>query len=76
MNSSLVTFDQYLERCPEDHHNIVYIFAPDKEAGMKSPYLESISSDTPILFINSPVDEMIMTQISSYNDKTVISAER
>ncbi|EEY69328.1 heat shock protein 75 kDa, mitochondrial precursor [Phytophthora infestans T30-4] len=72
----LTTLDEYVSRCPPDQNEIYYLCAPTRAIAESSPYFEAFKKmNKEVLFVYSPIDDFVMTNIAEFNGRKVISAE-
>lgn len=75
-NGKLTTLDEYVSRCPPDQNEIYYLCAPTRAIAESSPYFEAFRKmNKEVLFVFSPIDDFVMTNIAEFNGRKVISAE-
>ncbi|CAH0479771.1 unnamed protein product [Peronospora belbahrii] len=72
----LTTLDEYVSRCPPDQNEIYYLCAPTRKIAESSPYFEAFKKmNKEVLFVYSPIDDFVMTNVAEFNGRKVISAE-
>ncbi|KAL7689668.1 putative Heat shock protein Hsp90 family [Plasmopara halstedii] len=72
----LTTLDEYVSRCPPDQNEIYYLCAPTRAIAETSPYFEVFKKmNKEVLFVYSPIDDFVMTNIAEFNGRKVTSAE-
>ncbi|KAE8994256.1 Chaperone protein [Phytophthora rubi] len=72
----LTTLDEYVSRCPPDQNEIYYLCAPTRAIAESSPYFEAFKKmNKEVLFVYSPIDDFVMTNVAEFNGRKVISAE-
>ncbi|CAI5732978.1 unnamed protein product [Peronospora destructor] len=72
----LTTLDEYVSRCPPDQNEIYYLCAPTRAIAESSPYFEAFKRmNKEVLFVYSPIDDFVMTNVAEFNGRKVISAE-
>jgi len=77
MNEELSSFDEYVSRCKPDQKEIYYLCAPSREIALESPYLEAFEkSDREVIFVYTGIDEFVMTNLSKFQDRAIVSAEK
>ncbi|KAI9922084.1 hypothetical protein PsorP6_002590 [Peronosclerospora sorghi] len=70
------TLDDYVSRCPPDQNEIYYLCAPNRAIAESSPYFEAFKKmNKEVLFVYSPIDDFVMTNVAEFNNRKVISAE-
>ncbi|TDH70740.1 hypothetical protein CCR75_004967 [Bremia lactucae] len=75
-NSKLTTLDEYVSRCPPDQNELYYLCAPSRALAESSPYFEAFKKmNKEVLFVYSPIDDFVMTNVAEFNGRKVISAE-
>ncbi|MBQ6471778.1 MAG: molecular chaperone HtpG, partial [Victivallales bacterium] len=68
---------EYVSRMPESQKDIYFLLAENREAAAKSPVLEAFrSKGYEVLFCTDPVDEWIMTDVTSYKEKSFRSVDK
>lgn len=77
MAGELVSFDEYVSRCPPEQKDIYYLFAPSRELALQSPYMEAFSdSNREVIFIYSAIDDFVMSNLKTFEGRNLISADR
>ncbi|KAF4324168.1 hypothetical protein BBO99_00000104 [Phytophthora kernoviae] len=72
----VTTLDEYVSRCPPDQNEIYYLCAPSRAIAESSPYFEAFKKmNKEVLFVYSPIDDFVMTNVGEFNGRKVISAE-
>lgn len=72
----VTSFDDYISRCKPDDDVIYYLSAPTRELALASPYYEQFkATGREVLFVYGPIDDFVMSNIGTYNSRTVTSAE-
>jgi len=72
----VASLDEYISRMPPQQKNIYYLFAPSREVAESSPYLEAFKEENfEVLFLNSSIDEMVMTGLRTFEGRDIKSAE-
>jgi molecular chaperone HtpG len=75
--SDLVSLKQYVERMREDQKDIYYITGESREIVEKSPHLEVFREKSiEVLYLVDPVDEFIVPDIHTFEDKKLVSVTR
>lgn len=68
--------DSYLERMPESQKEILFLFAPKRQMIEEGPYLEAFRSrGHEVIFLYDTVDEFVMSHLSEYKEKRIVSAD-
>lgn len=71
-----VSLDEYLKRAAEGQEQIYYLAGSDLEAMARHPHLEAFRKrNLEVLFLDDPIDEFALTQLHSYDGKTLISID-
>ncbi|MFN0051414.1 MAG: molecular chaperone HtpG [Planctomycetales bacterium] len=71
-----VSLDAYLKRAPEGQSQIYYLIGPDLQALSRHPHLEPFRKrHLEVLFLNDPIDEFALTQLHSFEGKSLISID-
>ncbi|RLN92929.1 hypothetical protein BBJ28_00015210 [Nothophytophthora sp. Chile5] len=72
----VTTLDEYVSRCPPDQNEIYYLCAPSRAIAESSPYFEAFKkTNKEVLFVYSPIDDFVMTNVGEFNGRKIISAE-
>lgn len=72
----LTSLDEYISRCTPDQKKVYYLTAPDRALAEASAYFEVFQdSDTEVLFMYSPIDDFVMTNLNEYNGRQLVTAE-
>lgn len=75
-NEPTVSLDDYVGRMVPDQKHIYYLGGPDLAAIRKSPNLEIFRrKGIEVLFLTEPVDEFVMSALSSFGDKNLTSID-
>ena len=75
-NGELTSLDDYISRCTPDQKKVYYLTAPDRSLAEASAYYEVFKdSDTEVLFMYSPIDDFVMTNLAEYNGRALVTAE-
>lgn len=70
------SLDEYLSRAREDQKQIYYISGPDLASLRKNPNLEMFHrNDLEVLYLTDPVDEVVLSNLHTYKDKTLASID-
>lgn len=70
-----ISLAEYVARMQEDQKEIYYVTGPDRAAAEASPYLEAFKEkDLEVLIMNDEFDDIIITQLRTFQDKTFQSA--
>ena len=71
------SLSEYVKRMQPDQNEIYYLSARNRQAAEGSPYFEVFrASNYEVLFLNEPIDELVMERLHSFEDKTLVSAEK
>ena len=74
--NELISFDDYISRSNINDKNIYYLIAPNREAALNSPYYETFKKhNKEILFLYNSIDDFVMSNIKTFNGRTLVSAE-
>jgi TNF receptor-associated protein 1 len=72
----LTSLDAYVSRMPSEQENIFYLVAPRRDYAETSPYYEGFKKNgTEVLFLFSALDDFVMTNVSQYKGKRLVSIE-
>eukprot|EP01040_Poterioochromonas_malhamensis_P009323 gene9323-10124_t len=72
----LVTFDEYISRCPPEQKDIYYLVAPNREAALSSPYYETFKKHKrEVLLLYSTIDDFVMSNLKTFAGRNLVSAE-
>jgi len=70
-----ISLAEYVERMQPDQKEIYYITGPDRAAAEASPYLEAFKEkDLEVLIMTDEFDDIIITQLRTFQEKTFQSA--
>jgi len=73
----MTNLNEYISRCPAEQKDIYYLCSPNRELAMESPYLEAFDkSDREVIFVYSAIDDFVMTNLSKFEGRNLISAEK
>jgi TNF receptor-associated protein 1 len=68
--NKMITFDDYISRCPPEQKEIYYLSAPTREAALASPYYEAFKKNNKeVLLLYNTVDDFVMGNIRTYAGK-------
>jgi TNF receptor-associated protein 1 len=71
-----VSLDDYVARMPEGQSAIYYLMAPSRELALNSPYFEAFKDkNVEVLFLSSPVDEVVINHLVDHASKPFRSLE-
>jgi len=72
----LTSLDEYIGRCTPDQKKVYYLTAPSRSLAESSAYYEIFQdSETEVLFMYSPIDDFVMTNLAEYNGRALVTAE-
>ena len=72
-----VGLDTYVENMKEGQSSIYYVAADTREAAENSPFLEQLTKKGfEVLFLIDPIDEVAMTNLSQYKEKTLVDISK
>ena len=67
----------YVERMPETQKEIYYITGESRAVVESSPHLEAVKAKGfEILFLTEPVDEFVLANLTSFQEKNLVSAAK
>jgi len=67
----------YVSRMSTDQKDIYYLFGSSRESIQSGPYLEAFESrGLEVLFVTDPIDEFVMSHLSEFDGKKLVSADR
>jgi len=70
-----ISLAEYVERMQDNQKEIYYVTGPDRAAAEASPYLEVFKEkDLEVLIMTDEFDDIIITQLRAFQDKTFQSA--
>jgi heat shock protein beta len=69
--------DDYVSDMKENQNSIYYVAADTREAAENSPFLEQLTKKGfEVLFLIDPIDEVAMTNLSQYSEKTLVDISK
>ena len=72
----LTSLDDYISRCTPAQKKVYYLTAPSRQLAESSAYYEIFrESETEVLFMYSPIDDFVMTNLAEYNGRALVTAE-
>jgi len=72
----MTSLDDYISRCTPDQKKVYYLTAPSRALAESSAYYEIFQdSETEVLFMYSPIDDFVMTNLAEYNGRQLVTAE-
>src|SRR3990167_412983 len=72
-----VSLDEYISRMKDKQDKIYYVTADSYEAARNSPHLEIFrKKDIEVLLLKDRVDEWLVSHLSEYSDKKIVSVAR
>lgn len=75
-DENMVTLDRYIASMKEGQNKIYYLFTPNREIGLESPYLETfIPKGIPVIFSYQHVDEMIFRNMGDFKGHKFVNIE-
>eukprot|EP00475_Leptophrys_vorax_P026052 TRINITY_DN3650_c0_g2_i1.p1 TRINITY_DN3650_c0_g2~~TRINITY_DN3650_c0_g2_i1.p1 ORF type:complete len:801 (-),score=87.61 TRINITY_DN3650_c0_g2_i1:173-2542(-) len=73
----LISLDDYVSRMKPDQKTIYYIAADNVKSARSAPFLERlVQKDLEVLFLVEPVDEVAVTTLQSYQEKTFVDISK
>ncbi len=67
----------YVSRMPEEHKEIYFLHAPDREAAEASPEFEVFrAKGWEVIFLEDPRDEFVLEHLHSFDGKTLVAAAK
>ncbi|HQF40240.1 MAG TPA: molecular chaperone HtpG [Opitutaceae bacterium] len=70
------TLAEYVKRMPEAQKEIYFLHALNRAALESGPYLEAFKSrNFEVLFVYEPIDEFVMSHLSTFEGKRLVSAD-
>ncbi len=70
------TLDDYVSRMGEDQKEIYYLYSSNRETLEAGPHLETFKvQGLEVLYLYEPVDEFVMSSLSQYDGKNLVSAD-
>jgi molecular chaperone HtpG len=74
---STTSLADYISRMPEEHKDIYYLHAPDREAAEASPEFEVFrAKGWEVIFLEDPRDEFVLEHLHSFDGKTLVAAAK
>lgn len=75
-DKEVISFDEYIARCPPTQQSIYYIRAPSRSLAVNSPYYEIFKKrGIEVLFLYNEIDEFVMGNMRNYEGRTFVAAE-
>ncbi|KAJ2553804.1 hypothetical protein EV175_002805 [Coemansia sp. RSA 1933] len=72
----LIALKEYVDRMPSDQKYIYYFCTPKRHLGEDSPYYEPFKKHgTEVLFLHHPLDEFVMSRLSEFEGKRLVSVD-
>lgn len=72
-NSTLTSFDEYVNNMKENQKGIYYITGESKKSIINSPFLEKLrKNDIEVLYMVDPLDEYVTQQLKTYGEHKLI----
>lgn len=76
-NGTFVSLSDYVARMKDSQKSIYYLVGPDRSTLEESPYLEAFKlRGIEVLFLYEPIDDFVMTHLSQFEEKKLISGEQ
>lgn len=73
---AVTSLDDYIQRAPADQEQIYYLGGPSLASISKNPNLEIFRrKKLEVLFLTDPVDEYVLSNLRTYNEKSLISID-
>jgi len=74
--AKFTSFDDYISRMKEGQREIYYLCAPGRDHALSSPYYEGFKAKGwEVLLMYSHIDDFVMTNMSEYNGRKLVSIE-
>ena len=71
------SLSDYVSRMPEEHKEIYFLHAPDREAAEASPEFEVFrAKGWEVIFLEDPRDEFVLEHLHSFDAKTLVAAAK
>lgn len=77
LKGELSSIEEYISRMKPGQKDIYYLCAPNRKLAYDSPYLEAFDRhDHEVLFIYSAIDDFVMNNLVTFENRNLISAEK
>lgn len=75
-DGKLTSLEEYVSRMDKDAKEIFFLCAPNRSIAESSPYYEAFKAkNKEVLFLYNQLDDFVMTNLSEFNGKKVVSVE-
>lgn len=72
----MTSFQEYIDRMPEDQTKIYFLIARNRKMAEASPYMEGMSAgDTEVLFMYDGLDDAVMNNAREFQGKQLVTIE-
>jgi len=72
----VLSLDEYVGNSTPEQKDIYYLVAPNRQAALQSPYLETFKKNNiEVLFLYHTIDDFVMGNLQNYNKRSLISIE-
>merc|ERR1719247_2212489 len=72
----LISLQEYVDSCKEEHKNIYYIYSTSRETAMASPFLESfLKRQRPVLIFTDEIDEFVANGVADFKGKKLVALD-
>lgn len=76
-SSDLKSLDEYISSMRPEQKDIYYVVAPNREAALSSPYLETFDkAGVEVLLLYNAVDDFVMANLERYEGRALVSADK
>lgn len=73
----MISLDEYIQNMKPEQKNIYYIAAESVSSAKNTPFLERLlEKDLEVLFLVDPMDEVAVTNLRSYNEKSFVDISK
>jgi len=72
----LTSLEEYVSRMDTEQKEIFYLCVPNRKLAESSPYYEAFKAKgKEVLFLYTPIDEFVMTNLAEFNGRKLLSIE-
>lgn len=72
----LLSLDEYIATLPSEQNTLYFLFSPTRQEALNSPYYEAFKKNKiNVIFVYTPVDDLLLSTMKTYQNKKFVSCE-